>query len=262
MPNFKKKLVFDSSLNQHRFSLNTDGHRAMNDEQKTLSELSWFGKSGAGFTLIELLVVLAIMAVILGLVIIDFSKYRPERDLKIAQNELVTNIRKVQSYSLFSRNVGSVKPAQYYVVKFAISTPDRYFIQAITDATSAPKLNEAETVLLPKNIVLDTNSPLTITRPVVPLSVSPTCVLVSFKSPFGRTYMNYPCDITFPPFQSTDSYRQIMDHINNVANVSVSVDTDLVITLKAKNSTSTKKVLVKGVTGLVCPTVNGTICSF
>ncbi|MBI3231959.1 MAG: type II secretion system protein [Candidatus Doudnabacteria bacterium] len=215
-----------------------------------------------GFTVIELAVVLAIMGILIGLVVVDFARQRPERDIKIAQNQLVTNIRKVQSYSLFSRNVGNVKPAQYYILKFDTSTPDRYVIQAITDVYSAPTLVDMETVLLPKNIVLDTTSQLALTRPVVPLSVTAACALLAFKSPFGKAYMNYPCAVTSPPFQSIDSYQQIIDHLNNLANFSASTDTDLLITLSFANGGASKKVLVKGITGLVCPTVDGTTCSF
>lgn len=220
--------------------------------------------SNIGFTVIELLVVIAIMAIIVGLVIIDFAGQKPGRDLRIAQNELVTNIRKAQSYSLFSKNVNNVKPAQYYLLKFSAAMPDRYYIQAITDATSAPKLNSMETVLLPKNIIFSQTSPFVIDRPagLTDPSVPPTCVLVAFKAPFGRAYVNDGCNITNPGFQSGDDYKKILDFVQNINGLSVSADTDLVITFNFKDGTQSKKVLIKGVTGLVCPTVDGTTCSF
>jgi|SRR3989344_5517856 len=217
-----------------------------------------------GFTVIELIVVLAIMTMIVGLVIIDFAGQRPERDLRIAQNELVTNIRKAQSYSLFSRNVNSVKPAQYYVLKFSVTTPDRYFIQAITDSSSAPVLHDLETVLLPKNIIMSASNSFVITRPtpIIPSPDPATCALLAFKSPFAKIYANNGCNTTTPAFQAGDDYKKILDHINNVNGSTVSSEANLLITLAFKNGGQTKKVLVKGITGLVCPTIDGTTCSF
>jgi len=214
-----------------------------------------------GFTLIELIVVLAIMAIVLGIVIIDFSRQRTERDMKIAQNELVTNIRKVQSYSLFSRNVGQLEPAQFYILKFSASTPDRYFIQAITDASSSPKLNFMETVMLPKNIVFASSNAFMIDRPL-PISDPPpsSCALLAFKSPFGKAYVNDGC--VQNSFLTGDDYKKIIEHISNINSQTVSTDTDLLITLAFKNGGTGKKVIVKGVVGLVCPTVDGTTCSF
>lgn len=219
-------------------------------------------KAELGFTLIELMVVLAIMTVVLGLVIIDFSRQRPVRDMQIAQNELVTNIRKVQSYSLFSRNVGNLKPAQYYLVKFSSATPDRYFIQAITDVSVAPKLNLMETVMLPRNVIFASSNPFVIDRPtpIIDPATPPSCVLLAFKSPYGKTYVNDGC--TQNNFQTGDDYKKIIDHISNINNESVTVDTDLVINFAFKNGGSGRKVIVKGVIGLVCPTVDGTTCSF
>jgi|SRR3989338_386821 len=215
-----------------------------------------------GFTLIELLVVLAIMVLIIGIVIIDFSRQRPERDMKIAQNELVTNIRKVQSYSLFSRNVGQLEPAQFYILKFSTATPDRYFIEAITDASSSPKLNSMETVLLPKNIVFASSNAFMIDRPspILDPTSPPSCALLAFKSPFGKAYVNEGC--VQNSFLSGDDYKKIIEHISNINNQTVSTDTDLSVTLGFKNGGTTKKVLIKGVVGLVCPSVDGTTCSF
>lgn len=240
-----------------------DQQRSLPNRRRAPSE-----QAALGFTVIELMIVVTLMAVVLGLVAIDFSAQRPARDLRIAQNELVTNIRKVQSYSLFSRNVGNVKPAQYYVLKFSQSQPDRYYIQAITDVNSSPTLRAMETVFLPKRVVFSSTNPFVISRPP-PLtnpSQPPACVLLAFKSPFGKAYINDGCNPVNPadPYMLTpnDDYRKIIDHINNVNNLTVSVDTNLVITFQFKNSSTSKKVLFKGVTGLVCPTVDGTTCSF
>jgi len=213
-----------------------------------------------GFTLIEMLVVISILGILLSLVIIDFSRQRLTRGLNIAQNELVTNIRKTQSNSFFSRNVDGGKPAQYFVIKFSTSTPDRYFVEAIVDVKVSPKLNLVETILLPQNILI---SAVTIKRPSPlynPSTENAPCALLAFKLPFGKTYVNNGCQQS--GFNSSDDYQKIISHVSNASSLSVSTDTDLVIALQNKDKTLTKKVLVKGVTGLVCPTVDENICSF
>jgi len=216
----------------------------------------------AGFTLIELMVVISLMGVVLGLVLLDFSRHRYEQGLKIAQNEMVTNSRKVQSYSLFSRNVGNVKPAQYYFLKFSLSTPDRYYIQAITDLSIAPKLHNVETLRFPQNTFLQS---IKIKRPVPPYATSDenvSCSLLGFKAPFGRIYVNNDCLVTNPAFEPTDSYEQVITFVNNQDGGDVSVDTDLVITIGSRSGSLTKQVLLKGVTGLICPTTDEMTCSF
>jgi prepilin-type N-terminal cleavage/methylation domain-containing protein len=215
-------------------------------------------KSGAGFTLIELMVVIGIMSMITGLIILDFSRVRPERDLNIAQNELITNLRKVQSYSLFSRNVGSLKPAQHYILKFSTTASNTYQVQAITDLNTSPTLNGIESIKLPSRVFV---SALTLTGPIWSSpGVSASCALVAFKAPFARTYMSNGCAQTSPPFSVGDDYKKITDHVNNIAGATVSTNADLLITLSLAGSSSIRKILVKGVTGLVCTTANGTTC--
>ena len=84
-------------------------------------------ESERGFTLTELLVVLAIMGVFFGLILANYAGMRGKRDIKIAQNELTTNIRKVQSYALSSRDT-SVGPVKLYVLKFVTTTQSQYLI--------------------------------------------------------------------------------------------------------------------------------------
>lgn len=84
----------------------------------------------AGFTLIELLVVLAIMALLMTALAIDFASQRSRRSMVLASNETVTNLRKVQSYMLSSKNIADGVPAKYYIATFT-SNSDSYKIQAI-----------------------------------------------------------------------------------------------------------------------------------
>lgn len=218
-------------------------------------------KNSLGFTAIELMVVVAIIAVMAGLVIADYNSQRSERTLRIAQNELVTNVRKVQSYSLFSQSLANNKPAQYFVLKFSTSTPDRYYIQAISDVSSAPTLHTIETVLLPSRVKI---SGISLTSPIWSPSVGPSCALLAFKSPYAKLYASSSCNpvsvASVYTITNTDDYRKLIDYSGNVS--PISADADTVITLSIVGSTSTKKVLIKGVVGLVCPTQDGIACSF
>ena len=84
-----------------------------------------------GFTLIELMVVVSIMAILATAVIINIAGQRNNRNIIIAENELVNNIRTAQSYTLSSRVLPSGQSAQYYVLKFDFSEPSQYILQAI-----------------------------------------------------------------------------------------------------------------------------------
>ena len=167
-----------------------------------------------GFTLIEMLVVIGIMAMILGLFLVNFSGLEGARNLKIAQNQLVTDLRKIQSYTLSSRNVStSGKPARYYMIKFDISTPTAYTIQAIDNASSASV--DLQTIALPKTSQISSLS----LQPSTGSAVSATCVQVAFSLPFGRVFMDYPqidpqskCDIAYVFKNSADftNYKNIV----------------------------------------------------
>ena len=115
-----------------------------------------------GFTLIELIVVVAILGIVLGLVTVNIAGQRNARNLNIAQNELISNIRKIQSYTLSARNVFGNQPASYYVMKFDLANPTQYTIQSMYDVTVSPKIRDIETINLPKGITFSGINPIQI----------------------------------------------------------------------------------------------------
>ncbi len=228
------------------------------NSQKGYEYLNFNYLKPAGFTLIEMLVVISILGILLGIVVLDFSRQRQTRGLNIAQNEMVTNIRKAQSNSLFSRNIEGQKPVQYYILKFSTSAPDRYFMEAISDVKVAPRLNQVETIRLPQNIFI---SAIRIRRPAPPYISqieNSNCALLAFKLPFAKTYVNNGCFGS--GFTGSDDYQKIISHISNISSLTVSIDTDLIITVQNKIGNLTRQILVKGVTGIVCPTLDGINC--
>jgi len=157
-------------------------------------------KKKNGFTIIELLVVIAIMGLMATLLVINFNSTKGRRNLTLAANELITNVRKTQSYALSARDVSPNLPAKYYVLQFDFSTPDLYKVLAIDSNYSAtPKT--VETITLPANVVLDQN----LSSLVQPISggttTHPGCLQILFGLPYGRIYMvgsaSSPCSNGF-----------------------------------------------------------------
>lgn len=230
-------------------------------------------KSEEGFTLIELIVVLAIMGIMAGVFVLNINQKRAERDIKIAQNQLVTNIRKIQSYTLSSRAAPSGQNVQYYLMKFDFSKPTQYEVQVMYNVKSSPQyLLRTETISLPAGIRLAAASPGVITRQNDPLTQTPAaCALVAFALPFAKTLLNDGCTPATPsgyPYgiTSTDDYKKVIDFVNNVdcsvdpTSCSVSSDSKITITLTDTSGSINKKVLLNGITGMVCPTLDGLVC--
>ncbi len=155
--------------------------------------------SQAGFTLVELLAVLAIMTIILGALVIDFAGQRGRRNIVLAGNETVTNLRKVQSNILSSKNISSGVPAKYYIAQF-IPEETKYTVQAIDNNFTF--YDNIETISLPSKVSIST---LNLELPksdkdskdggiggggIGQDRSSLQCLQVIFSAPFGRMYTN------------------------------------------------------------------------
>jgi prepilin-type N-terminal cleavage/methylation domain-containing protein len=208
--------------------------------------------SKLGFTLIELLVVLAVMGILTGVMIVNIAGTRGVRDLKIAQSQLVTNLRKIQSHTLSSRNISSNIPAQFYLMKFDRNSPRQYTIQAIYDVRTAPKLADLETIKFPENITLLSVNPIEIDREPLGLSGNDqkpaSCALVAFKAPFAKVIMNDGC--SFANFVN-DDYAKIKDFIANNDLLTASTDSIMTVKLYEPQKGTSKTVTINGVSGLI-----------
>jgi prepilin-type N-terminal cleavage/methylation domain-containing protein len=206
----------------------------------------------AGFTIIELLVVISIMGILSGLMIVNFAGLRGARNLKIAQNQLVTGLRKIQSYTLSSRNISSNVPAQFYLIKFDRNNPRQYIIQAIYNVTTAPKLIDIETVKLPDGIKLAVTDPIEIDRQPLGPSINDqkpsTCALVAFRAPFAKVIMNDGC--SYANFIN-DDYTKIKDFVANNDSITASSDSVMTIKLYEEQKGTVRTVTVNGISGLI-----------
>jgi hypothetical protein len=134
------------------------------------------------------MVVIGIMGLITGMFLVSFNSLQGPRNLKIAQNQLITDIRRIQSYTLSSRDVvtsGSLVPASYYVIRFDASS-NSYIIQSI-DKKDFFNAN-LQTINLPKTVQI---SALKVFTSAGVLQATPACVQVAFSLPYGRVLMDY-----------------------------------------------------------------------
>jgi prepilin-type N-terminal cleavage/methylation domain-containing protein len=212
-------------------------------------------KNSAGFSLIELLVVLAIMGGVLLALSINLNSTRNSRDLNIAENELVSNIKKAQSYTLSARALPNGQLPSYYVLKFNLNQ-GQYFLQSIYNTTSNPKLIDIETIYFPKNVILGSVG----LMPPSNITVNPnSCLLLALKLPFGRFYANGVNTADTPgncsgseSIGSGDHYNDFLLFVTNSPSSRVSTDFSVTLTLISQRDPSlTRWVKVNGVTGVV-----------
>ncbi len=230
---------------------------------KTPKSLIYNHQLNLGFTLMELMVVLTIMAFLFTGIIVNINGQRAPRDIKIAQNELVSNIRKAQSYTLSARSLPSGESAQYYVIKFNLAKPTEYTIQAISNVGTSPRLQDVEVIKLPVNVKI---TALSITgRLSAPATQDPaSCALVGFSAPYGKVLFNdgcVPVSFTGPyTIQSTDDYQKFVNFQTNVQCInnltplpsSCTASADSIVTITLTNSAQAglqKQVTINGITG-------------
>lgn len=201
-----------------------------------------------GFTVIELIVAIFIIGLLASLFIANVAGQRAARNIKLAQNQLVTDIRKIQSYTLSSHNFGAIS-VQYYVLKIDLSKPRQYIVQAMYNVSSSPTLVNMETDSLPQGIRFAQNNAVTINGS----GVSNACALLAFGTPYADAYMNDGCSPINPslPYSIStgDDYNKIVTFA--ASNGTVHNNSTMVLTLTDDNNTYTKSVTVNGVTGVV-----------
>lgn len=206
----------------------------------------------------ELLVVILIMGMISGLIISDYAGRRASRDLRLAQSLLVTNMRKIQSYSLSARNAYGSTPAQYYVLRFDSASSTEYRLQAIVDANvGTPKAVDVEIVNFPRGVRLAATNPIVVNRVVGASSVSPACAIAAYRLPYSRTYVSEGCSVGVQqadrsyPLGSGDDYRKVVDFVSNTVGGTVSVDADITVNLTDETGTLHRSVTLAGATGVI-----------
>ncbi len=221
-----------------------------------------------GFTVMELMVVISIMMILTTAIVINLNKQRASRDVKIAQNQLVSDLRKIASYTLAARTAPGGRSAQYYLMRFDLTKPDRYEILAITNAASSPILESVEIIKLPANIKFDSAAPIIISQrlasPASQSFASSDCALVAFKAPFSKVILNKGCAITTAPSgisltNTSDDFAKIINFQTNVScdinnnPPACSASTDDLMTIKLADTANTvfRTIIINAVTGAI-----------
>ncbi len=204
-----------------------------------------------GFTLIELIVVIAIMGLFATILIVNFNSTKGRRNLKIAVNELVSTVRKTQSYTLSAHDVRPNVPAKYYYLQFDTSaSTNSYQIWAIDNAyTSPPTL--VETIKFPTGIVYQATTGLRLEQPVkqpqdLATLSSPQCLQVLYALPFGKIFMysktTGPCDGS-----------ALVNLVKDPVAFAAYANSKATITLKDSQSATTQYMTINGVSNAIAP---------
>jgi type II secretory pathway pseudopilin PulG len=212
-----------------------------------LKSYFFYSKNQYAFTVIELMVVVTIMMLMLSAMILNLNAGRSARNLTIAQNQLVSNLRKIQSYTLSGRNLSSGLAADFYILRVDSLYPSQYKIQAIYNSTVSPKVADVETITLPAGISF--SGKIIINRPDNNTPINADCALLGYKLPFGRILMSENCnqDSFFP---TNDDYVKLVNFVSNTTNYSVSSDGNMVLTL-TNDKGSIKTIKIFGSTGRI-----------
>ncbi len=199
----------------------------------------------SGFTIIELMVVISIMAMLMTVIVISYANQRKTRSTVLAQNETITNIKKVQSYILSSRNISENTPAKYYIIKLRSGQPT-YEIQAIDNKFVLHQ--NVETVSLPSDTMLHHLEFITSDGKsdggeyqVSWRATKLECVDVIFAAPFGKMYIN----------NNPKCNASLTDLVKNPAAMYAIDDLTLRITVGTIDGSKTKTIDLHGITGRI-----------
>ncbi len=189
----------------------------------------------AGFTLSELIVVIAIIGLLSTLVVVNFNQQRARRSVLLAQNETVTNARKVQSYALSSRDINATtKPSFYYL---QLTTDQKsYEVRALDDGGQST-LKAIETVKLPDETYI---SSITMIGPNADEKLD--CAQVAFSVPFARMYIIAG---------STCNGGTIEDTLSDPITLQDAANKTLQITLKHPRTNIEKTLTFHGLSGRI-----------
>ena len=183
-----------------------------------------FGKlENKGFTLIELIVAISIIVILTSLFLANYRGGTKQRSISSAVNNLVSDLHKIQSYSLSSRDYAPGTPASQYAVVF-VQNNFQYSLWGYNNAI-VPTGTSLSTVNFPPNVAINSIQ-VTKTDGTV---LSPANLQVNFKIPFGKLIFNFPGSVT--------------NEINDTAKIQIGIST------AGQVNSACAYVLINGITG-------------
>lgn len=199
-----------------------------------------------GFTLVELLVVIALMGILATLVVVSFNRQSAKRSVLLAQNETVTNMRKVQGYSLSARNIEPSVAAKYYIIRF-VKDESSYTVSAVD--SNYNYYPNVESIKLPQGVVISNLGSGT---------QSLDCVQIAFAAPYGQTYIYSPSINVYQnenfgggEIPGGSCTTDIIDILRNPAELLARANQTIEITLSNPKASSAKLVKMYGLSGRI-----------
>jgi prepilin-type N-terminal cleavage/methylation domain-containing protein len=145
-----------------------------------------YQKKQLGFTLIELMTTIAIMVLILSLTIANIHGSDASRNVGLAQNDMISDLHKVQSYAVNSEDQTANTTASS-AWGITVTSNDSYTIQSFDDTVNQ-NMQVQSSVTFPKNVQF---SSIQIQRPNGQGTICPTTFSVQFTVPYGRVLTTY-----------------------------------------------------------------------
>lgn len=189
-----------------------------------------------GFTVVELLVVFLIIVLLSSVIIVNWNNQTPRRSLTISQNEVTTNIRRVQSYAVSSRNINATVSAKFYYLKFQ-KNQGVYSLDGSDGAVNPVYYSDLEKYNLPSGIVV---SDIALTSTNGGSNLSPNCLLLAVSVIYGKSYfLSDVCDAS------------ALAIVRNPPSVATRANYNLTLTLTHTQKNISKTVTVYGLTNKV-----------
>ncbi len=180
-----------------------------------------------GFTLIELLVVIFIMVTLTSVFLVNFGSQSGPRSLTVAKNNLVSNLRRMQSNAISSKDSTVTAPAKYYslTLNSLIGSYNNYGLKTYDSSNVVTNLSTEQLIapVIVKQISVTKSDSTTL---------NPTSIEIFFSVPFARMLLT-----TSGGGASNDKIR----------------DAVVTITLGRTDSTLTTTLVVNGVSGTITP---------
>jgi prepilin-type N-terminal cleavage/methylation domain-containing protein len=174
-----------------------------------------------GFTLIEMLVVISIFGILTSVVIANLAGLGATRSVRNAKGNLVSDLRRMQSASLSSKDINGTPSASYGVRITSVGTALGY------DLVGYDKNSATRVVLESHNLPGAYIKTVQMTRPGGTTTTA-TAWEGLFLNPFGRLAQTY----------SGGSVSMTNDY-----------DVITVITISSKDSSATSTITINGITG-------------
>ena len=115
----------------------------------------------AGFTIMELIVSIFIIALISGILVVNYRGASQRSNLINVVQKAISDVKLAESYSLGSKEYDGAMPAGGWGIIFSLASPDSYIIFADENNNQQYDIGEADsakggkTIILPSGVSLD-----------------------------------------------------------------------------------------------------------